>query len=116
MWNATVTLNNVMPLIASLRIEQVFINLTEIVTFDKYGVSGHANHRSIFNALRHAKRTRKINIPIYTLDSVYVFRKFTFILDAIGVVLFGSRENIVFISSPSGYITGRKAMVRSYLR
>lgn len=54
-----------------------------IITFDSYGVSGHSNHRSIFEASKHLKNELNLNIDFYVLKSLTLVRKYSSFLDAI---------------------------------
>ena len=51
-----------------------------IVTFDSYGVSGHINHRCIFNSLNENKNRFK-DLKMFKLISVNIFRKYILVLD-----------------------------------
>eukprot|EP01084_Bolivina_argentea_P094511 169905_1 len=57
-------------------------NIDIILTFDKYGISGHPNHISIYNALQMAINKRILfgyierNMDIYALKSVSIIRKY----------------------------------------
>ena len=97
-WSHQLITDYVKEYISAHRIETV-------ITFDGYGVSGHANHISIYLAMKRAKENADITIPIYALQSVSVLRKFTFFLDALW-----KRGSVVFLASPSGYMQGRAAM------
>ena len=66
------------------------LEISQIITFDSYGVSGHSNHRAIFDALlSHKKNTTKsINhgmgrkiIELYSLTSVSIVRKYVLVFD-----------------------------------
>eukprot|EP00242_Pyramimonas_sp_CCMP2087_P011113 CAMPEP_0198208496 /NCGR_PEP_ID=MMETSP1445-20131203/11858_1 /TAXON_ID=36898 /ORGANISM="Pyramimonas sp., Strain CCMP2087" /LENGTH=287 /DNA_ID=CAMNT_0043881921 /DNA_START=134 /DNA_END=994 /DNA_ORIENTATION=- len=63
-----------------------------IISFDEYGISGHANHRAIHMALRSMQRARPTRgggaaaIQVWQLASVSLWRKYTNILDVIPAV------------------------------
>ncbi|NXD13206.1 PIGL acetylase, partial [Nothocercus nigrocapillus] len=63
-------------------------NINLVVTFDAGGVSGHANHTSLYRALRYSVLGYKIFIfflclgcHVLTLETVNLFRKYISILD-----------------------------------
>lgn len=56
-----------------------------IFTFDSYGVSGHPNHRSIYHGIVEWRRSH--HVPVYTLDSVSIVRKYLPFLDILFVAL-----------------------------
>lgn len=72
-------------------------NISAILTFDDYGVSGHHNHVSVFQAVQ--KYTNP-NFVKYKLSSVNIFRKYASFLDVFITVLSGEK----MILTPVGYI------------
>ncbi|NXJ37236.1 PIGL acetylase, partial [Ciconia maguari] len=63
-------------------------NINLVVTFDAGGVSGHANHISLYTALRYKMGTSQIFIlflclgcRVLVLESVNLFRKYISVLD-----------------------------------
>ncbi|OQR69303.1 N-acetylglucosaminyl-phosphatidylinositol de-N-acetylase-like, partial [Tropilaelaps mercedesae] len=57
-----------------------------VVTFDHYGVTGHSNHVSIFDALLYffedpAETGLKVDFRVYMLESVNILRKYSGLLD-----------------------------------
>ncbi|KAK8812206.1 hypothetical protein WA158_007440 [Blastocystis sp. Blastoise] len=52
-----------------------------IFTFDNYGVSGHPNHISCFQICVQYLQLMKIGIPLYTLQSVSIIRKYIGVFD-----------------------------------
>ncbi|KAM6338294.1 N-acetylglucosaminyl-phosphatidylinositol de-N-acetylase isoform 2-T5 [Alca torda] len=64
-------------------IEANSINL--VVTFDAGGVSGHANHISLYTALRYLHSEQKLpeGCRVLVLESVNLFRKYTSVLDVL---------------------------------
>ena len=54
-----------------------------VVTFDKYGVSGHANHRAASLGVEHAFHGKLMpdNTLLYQLESVNLLRKYSSFLD-----------------------------------
>ncbi|EQC28409.1 hypothetical protein SDRG_13738 [Saprolegnia diclina VS20] len=54
-----------------------------MVTFDDYGVSGHPNHISVHNGVKHALATSPLPLHAYALDSVRLWHKYLGPLDAI---------------------------------
>ncbi|XP_046556857.1 N-acetylglucosaminyl-phosphatidylinositol de-N-acetylase-like isoform X1 [Haliotis rubra] len=83
--------------------------VTQIYTFDGYGVSGHSNHRELYNAVRHLKidRTELHDIECYSLQSVNLLRKYTSLLD-LPYSLYTA--DVVFVSSPCQVLTAQRAM------
>lgn len=59
-----------------------------LVTFDKYGVSGHINHRALGNL--------KLDLPMYHLRTVNVFHKYAGILSFILDLLI-DRGDFIFV-------------------
>lgn len=60
-------------------IQQKHINL--IITFDKYGISGHKNHISVWQGITQYLAQQQQRIDCYTLTTVSVFRKFLGVFD-----------------------------------
>lgn len=58
-------------------------NINLVVTFDAGGVSGHANHISLYAALRYLHSERKLpeGCRVLLLESVNLFRKYISVLD-----------------------------------
>ncbi|XP_066255707.1 N-acetylglucosaminyl-phosphatidylinositol de-N-acetylase [Euwallacea similis] len=58
-------------------------NITNIVTFDRYGVSGHQNHSSIYYAVAHLILDEELpkTCRVFVLESVNIIRKYGLILD-----------------------------------
>ncbi|XP_075374446.1 N-acetylglucosaminyl-phosphatidylinositol de-N-acetylase isoform X2 [Mycteria americana] len=58
-------------------------NINLVVTFDAGGVSGHANHISLYTALRYLHSERKLpeGCRVLVLESVNLFRKYISMLD-----------------------------------
>lgn len=83
-----------------------------IITFDDYGISGHINHRSIYNALKDAKILGDLEGPIFSLRSIPVAQKFASLPEALFTALTQSRtqKKLVLLSSPLGYLDGIAAM------
>ncbi|XP_029883308.1 N-acetylglucosaminyl-phosphatidylinositol de-N-acetylase [Aquila chrysaetos chrysaetos] len=58
-------------------------NINLVVTFDAGGVSGHANHISLYTALRYLHSEQKLpeGCCVFVLESVNLFRKYISVLD-----------------------------------
>ncbi|XP_010217886.1 PREDICTED: N-acetylglucosaminyl-phosphatidylinositol de-N-acetylase [Tinamus guttatus] len=58
-------------------------NINLVVTFDAGGVSGHANHTSLYSALSYLHSEQKLpeGCHVLTLETVNLFRKYISILD-----------------------------------
>lgn len=54
-----------------------------ILTFDRYGVSGHKNHSSVYSAMAYLHMEHKLpeTCRVFTLRSVNILRKYSSILD-----------------------------------
>lgn len=100
-----------------------------LVTFDKQGISSHPNHIALYNGARtflsnlmsgHSGYACPVNL--YTLTTVNIARKYSFILDVIptmlqGVVGGGSKkpaDRALFMSDMSRYWKAREAMVSGH--
>jgi len=68
---------------------------TAILTFDKMGVSGHANHRSIHTALSTLSKSH--NYQLFTLKTVSALRKYASILDIWPSLI---QKDLLIASSP----------------
>ncbi|RWS31442.1 N-acetylglucosaminyl-phosphatidylinositol de-N-acetylase-like protein, partial [Leptotrombidium deliense] len=87
-------------------IEQLVIakQIGTIVTFDKKGITNHANHISVYEGARNLRSTEKVDL--FVLDSVNVFRKFLSILEIPLLFMDFSRvnkEKKVFVLTFSEY-------------
>jgi N-acetylglucosaminylphosphatidylinositol deacetylase len=94
-WDTEIIINHINPIIKSK-------NISAVLTFDNYGVSGHRNHISLYKALS------KLDIKVYALQSTNVLKKFTGILALLD--LFYPSADLIFLNSPKMYMTARKAM------
>ncbi|KAL7748872.1 hypothetical protein RI367_005785 [Sorochytrium milnesiophthora] len=77
MWDATVVLDKVIA-------HKKKHNITTIITFDDRGVSGHINHRAIWQALESGKKTHETALKgttIATLRSTSTVRKYISLFD-----------------------------------
>ncbi|NXE52175.1 PIGL acetylase, partial [Casuarius casuarius] len=90
-------------------------NINLVVTFDAGGVSGHANHTSLYTALRYKHDCFEIFIlflclgcHVLTLESVSLFRKYISILD-VPISCFLSRDAL-FILTEEEAEQARRAM------
>lgn len=85
-----------------------------LITFDAGGVSGHPNHRALYQgAVLFLKSLMKGHggwecpVTLYTLPSVNILRKYSGVLDAMVTMAVGGVANIV------GGVTGDKKMSRA---
>ncbi|NXG35817.1 PIGL acetylase, partial [Dromaius novaehollandiae] len=92
-------------------------NINLVVTFDAGGVSGHANHTSLYTALRysniivlnlHPLSFLCLGCHVLTLESVNLFRKYISILD-VPISCFLSRDAL-FILTEKEAEQARRAM------
>ncbi|XP_067949031.1 N-acetylglucosaminyl-phosphatidylinositol de-N-acetylase-like [Watersipora subatra] len=56
------------------------LNITAVLTFDEYGISGHANHISVYRAVRDLQLT---SVSRYKLSTVNLLRKYCSIFDVV---------------------------------
>ncbi|KAJ6657251.1 hypothetical protein lerEdw1_002618 [Lerista edwardsae] len=81
-----------------------------IVTFDARGVSGHANHRALYTAVRYLHSERKLpeGCRILTLETVSLFRKYISILDA--PISHLQSQDVLFVLTTEKAELAKKAM------
>nr|ACO12149.1 N-acetylglucosaminyl-phosphatidylinositol de-N-acetylase [Lepeophtheirus salmonis] len=85
-----------------------------ILSFDRFGVSGHKNHSSIYNALllltseERSQSFRSNNTRILVLNSVNILRKYSGVFD---LPMSYALSPISFIASPKDWINIQKAMM-----
>lgn len=84
-------------LIQSYVLEQIRRNrdITSIITFDRNGVSGHPNHKSVSESLR--KFSKTFNFDVYQLETVALLRKYSWLMDLILVSIEAMGLNNLFI-------------------
>lgn len=101
-----------------------------LITFDAQGVSGHPNHKSLYDgahtflkALMHRHTGWECPVKLYTLTTTSIFRKYLGVLDApatiIGAILrkkeLGSSPTpLLVVSSPVGYRRAQGAMTTAH--
>lgn len=106
-----------------------------LVTFDRYGVSSHPNHISLYHGARHwlstlmlGKGGWKCPVELYTLTTTNILRKYISALDAPITMLiapfrdasFSKRKRkeepptLLYVSDVSNWIRGQKAMVTGH--
>jgi N-acetylglucosaminylphosphatidylinositol deacetylase len=106
-----------------------------LLTFDNIGISSHPNHISLHSGatlfLRNLMRGHSgyaCPVDLYTLTSVNIVRKYTFIFDVITTYLSGivdtilsskkgnggRADKVIFVSDIFRYWTARKAMVSGH--
>lgn len=59
------------------------LSIDTLITFDKHGVSEHANHCSLFYAmaLLYVEKRLPLNCQAYALETTSILRKYSFLLD-----------------------------------
>lgn len=82
-------------------------HIDAILTFDDYGVSGHANHRAINRALKQ-NRSAFQHIQMWELESTNIFRKYIGLFD----IIFSSQSNYATVNFNPVYTW--KAMATHY--
>lgn len=80
-----------------------------VITFDIYGISGHVNHISLYNGLRHmcANGHNALDCKFYVLESVNLIRKYIGLLD---LPLSYFWASYVYVCNFKDFIVIQKAM------
>ena len=97
-WDSRVIREIVYNQVISKQIKSIF-------TFDKYGVSGHLNHRDLATAI-YSMREQLQDTKIFSLKSVNRVRKYLGCLDWFWSNLISKKENT--------YITSMKGLIQTY--
>jgi N-acetylglucosaminylphosphatidylinositol deacetylase len=89
--------------------------VTKVITFDDQGVSGHTNHRALYHAMVQGLDNGKITVPVYTLRTIPVMEKYSFVYGAFwaqvkNMVKKPVKGRLVFMSTVMEYLRGREAM------
>ena len=84
-----------------------------VLTFDRDGVSGHKNHKSLHNAmiLLRGKKRLKRSVRIFCLTSVNLFRKYSLVLDFPMSFLL---SDVAYVASLADWWAVQKAMAAHY--
>ncbi|KAJ3062423.1 hypothetical protein HDU98_001720 [Podochytrium sp. JEL0797] len=72
-------------------------SIDTIITFDKYGISGHPNHRALFTGVQHLLQSHPQlarKLKAYSLLSVPLLRKFISVLDLLPTFLLHFRTTL----------------------
>ena len=111
-----------------------------LLTFDRYGISNHPNHRSLYHGAIYLLKTlmmeRKSSsspVALYTLTTTNIVRKYLGVLDAPTTMLVGavsrifsgslsssssssrdSPQRLLFVSSVQEWLTAQSAMVKGH--
>jgi N-acetylglucosaminylphosphatidylinositol deacetylase len=117
-----------MASISSKEAPQALVDV--IITFDAHGISGHPNHKSLYNGahaflkgLMHRHSGWECPIKLYTLTTTNILRKYLSFLDLPGVILGamvarkelgGYPTPLTIVSSPFGYRKAQKAMTTAH--
>ncbi len=85
------------------------VNAHILITFDEGGVSGHRNHVSCYRAIKKMVNERKLpdQVKPYSLDSVFILRKYVSLLDLPFCVLTASK---LYIATPNDMWRAQRAM------
>jgi N-acetylglucosaminylphosphatidylinositol deacetylase len=84
-------------------------NISTIISFDQYGVSGHKNHSSIYYALLELSQNSQIHF--LSLQSLPIYRKYLTLIELIRVYYMPKSINIkTFILPVKDSLTPHKAM------
>lgn len=61
------------------------LNIDSIITFDKDGISGHLNHKSIYHGVLQLMKNskRRVAVRVFILETVSVFRKYLGFIDSV---------------------------------
>lgn len=105
-------------------------NIDAIITFDALGVSGHPNHKSLYDgahtflkALMHRHSGWECPIKLYTLTTTSIFRKYASLLDAPATLITAITRKkelgnfptpLLSVSSPMAYRTAQRAMTTAH--
>jgi N-acetylglucosaminylphosphatidylinositol deacetylase len=73
--------------------------ITNLITFDKHGISSHINHRNLNDCL---KAVQNQNLTIHTLDTVCLARKYLFVFDLLWSLAIDHKK-ILIINKPIDY-------------
>eukprot|EP00095_Tigriopus_kingsejongensis_P010300 maker-scaffold148_size310697-snap-gene-1.19 protein:Tk10300 transcript:maker-scaffold148_size310697-snap-gene-1.19-mRNA-1 annotation:"n-acetylglucosaminyl-phosphatidylinositol de-n-acetylase" len=100
-------------------VSEVILHTTEvndidvIVTFDRYGVSGHKNHTSVYNAMALLCLEKRLprTCRVFCLRSVNMLRKYSFLFDLPMSFLLAP---VSYIASIQDWLTIQKAMAFHY--
>ncbi|XP_032223625.2 N-acetylglucosaminyl-phosphatidylinositol de-N-acetylase isoform X2 [Nematostella vectensis] len=88
-------------------------DIDTVVTFDGYGISGHRNHIALYkslNTLPNGPEGKGLHIPIYTLESVSLVRKYISFLDLPWSIF----SSCLFLCSVQDYFKAQRAMATHY--
>ena len=110
--------------------EQSTATIDVLVTFDKGGVSAHANHISLYHGAKHfiasllqSRLGGECPVDLYTLTSVSIFRKYTSFIDGLVTLVitaFSARQKgdhpspLYFMSGPKDVQTAQFAMTTGH--
>jgi N-acetylglucosaminylphosphatidylinositol deacetylase len=104
------------------------VSIDVLITFDKEGISSHANHKSLYyGALAWKRRLLDAGATaaVYSLTTTNIFRKYLSLLDIPFTLLLefvspkvqdsgGLPERIVYISDVKRYRTAQRAMMEAH--
>lgn len=85
--------------------------LSQVITFDQYGISNHPNHRALSSALS-ALPPSAATPPVYTLHSTPLLLKYASLLSlphAIITHYLSPAPSSLFINGPAGYAQARQS-------
>lgn len=105
-------------------------NIDAIITFDARGISGHPNHKSLYDgahtflkAIMHRHSGWECPIKLYTLTTTTIFRKYASLLDAPATLIVAITRKkelgdfptpLLSVNSPFAYRTAQKAMTTAH--
>lgn len=115
-------------------------SIDALITFDEHGISNHPNHKALHagatlfvKQIMHGHSGYACPVALYTLPSINIFRKYSFILDSIPTMLGGiygsiignamgtrgtgqkeGADRLVFVNNISRYLKSRDAMVNGH--
>mmetsp|Transcript_3735 Transcript_3735/g.23495 ORF Transcript_3735/g.23495 Transcript_3735/m.23495 type:complete len:256 (+) Transcript_3735:352-1119(+) len=72
--------------------------ITDVVTFDEHGISGHKNHRDIYRAARRLHAVRPW-LKVWCLRTVPVVQKYLGLTGALWSALSRKKDELLFLSS-----------------
>jgi len=84
--------------------EHITPDISAIITYDRMGISGHVNHRSVYEGIKYyiAQNGNKAMPAVFTLKTVSVIRKYSSVLD----IIFSLNAFLI----PHAYAVGDRAL------
>lgn len=87
-------------------------SITDVVTFDEHGISGHNNHRDIYRAVRRLHEVRP-SLKVWCLRTVPVVQKYLGLTGALWSALSRKNDELLFLTSNKDRATKSMKLHRS---